>query len=78
MQNEVIWKSINWETCAHAIFRGHKGEKWNMRTFYIKRHREWQSTIERSAQKKIKSENTYPELHDVKMSWKSMKINYLL
>ena len=48
------------------------------RTFYKKRHREWQSTIERAAQKKIKSENIYPELHDIKISWKSMKINYLL
>lgn len=25
-----------------------------------------------------KSENVYPELHHIKMFWKSMKINYLL
>ena len=26
-KSEVIWKSISWETCAHAIFRGHKEKK---------------------------------------------------
>lgn len=38
-------------------------KKFKPRTFYIKRHREWQSIIERVAQ--MKNENIYPVQHDV-------------